>query len=150
MTIAISIDAADGALRIGDGVRLTAFRGRRQVAPLVASWRSGERDFGNGYAWLDLTGFAFGGQPANLSLCFAHGRLEQLSWGIRPPGDHGDGGWPSADAIDAEIAFVRTELARQLGVASVGEQLAFGWGIVWSLYDRKSGLPAHGLRYGGS
>ena len=148
MAMVISIDPADGAIRIGDGVRLTAVQRRRQVAPLVAPWQSGERDFGNGYAWLDLNGFAFGGLPANLSLCFAFGRLEQASWGVRLPGQESGGGWPSAEAIDAEIAFVRAELERQLGLASIGDQMAFDWGVVWSLYDPKGGLPAHGLRYG--
>jgi hypothetical protein len=149
MTVPISIDPADGALAIGDGVMLTAFQRQQRVAPLVAPWQLGERDFGNGYAWLDLNGFTFGGLPANLSLCFAFGRLEQASWGVRLPGQESGGGWPSAEEIDEEIAFVRAELARQLGVASIGEQLGFDWGTVWSLYDRKGGLPAHGLRYGG-
>jgi hypothetical protein len=148
MTLAISIDPADGALHVGDGIVLTAFQRRRKVARLVAPWQFGERDFGNGYAWIDLDGFAFGGLPANLSLCFAFGRLEQASWGVRLPGDDAADGWPSPEAIDAEIDFVRTELARQLGVTSIGEQMAFDWGVVWSLYDPKGGLPAHGLRYG--
>jgi len=148
MTIAISIDPADGALGIGDGISLTAFQRRQSVAPLVEAWQFGERDFGNGYSWLDLDGFTFGGLSANLSLCFAFGRLEQASWGVRLPGQESGGGWPSAEAIEEEIAFVRAELAEQLGVASIGDQMAFDWGVVWSQYDPKGGLPAHGLRYG--
>lgn len=148
MPAAFSIEPEGGAIRLGQCVRLTAFQRRRQVAPLVASWQIGERDFGNGYAWIDLGGLAFGGQPANVSLCFAFGRLEQASWGVRLPDAAPDGGWPTPEAIDEEIAFVRAELARQLGLASIGADSTFGWGVVWSLFDPKAGLASHGLRYG--
>ena len=52
-----------------------------------------------------------------------------------------EGGWPTRDAIDKEVAFVRDILARG------GLIRKFGWGEVWSGYDAKSFIASNGLRY---
>jgi hypothetical protein len=145
MPLAFSIDRDDGAMLVGDH-RLSAGQSRRDVERLLAAQVKGGRDFGNGYAWLDLEGLSFGGQPAWLSLCFHHGRLSEASWSVALPG--APEGWPTREAIDEEVEFVRAVLAQEIGFAPSGDSMTFPWGEVWSLFDPKGDLAANGLRYG--
>jgi hypothetical protein len=144
MAVIFSIDPGDGSMRVGDR-RIGAGHSRRDVERALGAHVMGGRDFGNGYAWLDLEGLSFGGHPAWLSLCFHHGRLSEASWSVAMPGE--PDGWPSSEAIDAEIAFVRAELARQVGFTSSDGTMTCKWGEVWSQFDPRGGIAAHGLRY---
>jgi hypothetical protein len=144
MKLAFSFDASDGSMLVGDR-RLGAGQSRRAVERLMAPQVKGRRDFGNGYAWLDLEGLSFGGQPAWLSLCFHRGRLSAANWSVGLPG--APEGWPTREAIDEEIAFVRSVLAQKIGFASRDGSMTFPWGEVWSLFDPKGDLAASGLRY---
>ena len=144
MPLAFTIDRQDGALLVGDR-RLTGGQRRREIERALGAHVMGGRDFGNGYAWLDLEGLAFGGHPAWLSLCFLHGRLSEASWSVALP--EAPDGWPTREAIDAEIAFVRTVLANEIGFASPDGSMTFPWGEVWSQFDPKGDLAANGIRY---
>ena len=57
-----------------------------------------------------------------------------------------EGDWPTREAIDAEVAFVRGVLARK-GI-TVGElPQKFLWGEIWSIFDSKGFVAANGLRF---
>ena len=142
----IAIDPRTGAIGVGTGVRLEPFQSQRTIEPLVADLIVQRQDHGNGYIWLYLDGLGFGGQPASLSLCFHGGRLEQISWNVMLPGAPLKDGWPTPEAIDAEIQFVRDVLARE-GLALDGGTRNCAWGSLWSDYDPRAGMASHGLRY---
>ena len=145
MPLAFTIDAQDGALLLGNR-RLVAGQRRRDIERGLGAHVKGGRDFGNGYAWLDLEGLTFAGHPAWLSLCFLHGSLTEASWSVSLPG--APEGWPTREAIDAEIEFVRAVLAHEIGFAGDAHGcMTFPWGEVWSLFDPKGDLAANGLRY---
>jgi hypothetical protein len=141
--IALTIDRdsggilLDGALEIEPGAR--SIDVERRVRDLIVR----SRDHGNGYRWLDLDGLSLGGRPAWLSLGFHHAVLEQVDWSVSLVGAASEGGWPTRDAIDAEIAFVRVTLTEDMGIVP-GTQ---PWGEVWSHFDPKGFQAANGLRY---
>jgi hypothetical protein len=128
-------------------VRLERGHRRSGVEALVSALVSGERDHGNGYAWLYLRGLSFAGCDAGLSLCFHHGRLSMASWSVTLPDAVLEGGWPTREAIDQEIAFVRAALAREIGYAPGERRMDFDWGEIWSEFDPKGFLASNGLRY---
>jgi hypothetical protein len=141
MATEFSIDADTGNLRLGLVV-LTPRQSRASVEPQVAGFRVGSNDHGNGYAWLHLGGLTFGGPPAFLSLCFHNRRLTEASWAVQLAGATAEGGWPTREAIDDELAFVR-EALKTMGLRT-GRTT---WGEVWSTFDPKGFLAANGLRY---
>ncbi|MGZ8360502.1 MAG: hypothetical protein ACXWUX_08280 [Allosphingosinicella sp.] len=147
MAAAFTIDPATGSLRLGE-VRLEPGQAHAAIAPQVSGWRRTEQDHGNGFAWLTLTGLTFGGEPADLALCFHHGRLAEASWSVRLPG-MAEGEWPGPDEIDAEIEFVRNTLAGEMGLKLSDGSAQLAWGELWSDFDAKGGIAAHGLRYRG-
>lgn len=143
VTTPFAIDAATGSIRIGDAILLEPRQRIAAIESKIAGWLIGSRDMGNGYAWLSLNGLSFGGEPAGLALCFHDGRFEQASWNVDIPGATLDDGWPTREAIDAEIAFVRRVLADGMGLRP-GKTL---WGELWCDFDAKGFLASNGLRY---
>lgn len=142
MATAFSINSITGSIRIGEVASIAANQQKVEVVPRVSELITRSRDHGNGHDWLDLRNLAFGGQPAVLSLCFYDGLLKAAAWSVRLPNASTEGGWPTREAIDAEIAFVRQTLAEMgIGVGSVI------WGEVWSSFDPKGFMAANGLRY---
>lgn len=141
----LTIDAETGSLGLG-GVRLQSRQSRSEVEPQIASLVKGSRDHGNGYEWLYLGGLTFGGQPASVDLCFHDGRLERASWYVQLADAPMEGGWPTREAIDKEVAFVRATLA-QFGLNIGGNREKFSWGEAWSSFDAKGFLASNGLRY---
>ncbi|AYG57823.1 hypothetical protein CCGE525_02610 [Rhizobium jaguaris] len=113
----------------------------------MSPWVGGSRDLKNGYEWLQLRGLAFGKHPAGLSLCFHHGKLISSDWGVSLPGAPMEGGWPTQQAIDQEIAFVRRILTALFQTELTTGALEFSWGTVWSKFDPKGFLASHGIRY---
>lgn len=147
MTLTFSIEPDSGSICIGP-FRLSAFQPKAEIEPRIAHLVERSRDHGNGYAWLYLQGVSFGGQPAVLSLCFHLGRLEQAGWSVTLPNEADAGGWPSREAIDAEVAFVRDILGAQTGAGPKWRSpMSFGWGEMWSSFDPKADVASHGLRY---
>lgn len=132
---------SDPATALGAGAAQSDVR--EKLTPLVR----GERDHRNGYVWLDLGGLTFGDKPCGLSLCFYESRLAEASWNIRLPGEELEGGWPTRVSSEAEIAFVRDELTRQLGIGLHSGAVTLPWGEVWSLFDEKGYSAANGLRW---
>jgi hypothetical protein len=146
METSINIDRRTGALSIGNGVRLEPFQSRADVEAQVGNWANGSLNHGNGYEWLYLRGLSFGGEPAALALCFHEGRLEQAQWSVMLSQASGEGGWPSREAIDEEVSFVRSILAKD-GMKLRGGERNFNWGAMWSDFDPKGFLASNGLRY---
>ena len=143
MTTPFRIDPETGIIRIGDAVVLKPHQTAAMIEPRVADWLTRSSDMGNGYAWLHLQGLSFGGHPAGLALCFHDGRLEQLSWNVDLPGAALEDGWPTREAIDEEIAFVRGILTADMGLRP-GKT---AWGEIWCDFDAKGFLASSGLRY---
>ncbi len=143
----LSFEPDTGAICIGDTTCLKAFQEKSVVQALVSPWVRGSRDLQNGYKWLQLGGLTFGNHPAGLSLCFHHGKLIGADWGVSLPGASMEGGWPTQQAIDQEIAFVRQILATLFQREMTTHALEFSWGTVWSEFDPKGFLAAHGMRY---
>ena len=146
MTTPFSIDPHTGSICVGEGIRLEPHQRKASIRPQVVDWLVASQDHGNGYEWLHLDGLSFGGQPAALALCFNHGRLDQVSWSVLLPGAAVQEGWPTREAIDAEIAFVRETLGAS-GLMAPAKPSTFAWGEVWSDFDPKGDLASNGLRY---
>lgn len=145
METQITIDPQTGTLGVG-GVRLQPSQSKSEVEPQIAELVKGSRDHGNGYEWLYLDGLTFGGQPSSLGLCFHDGRLEQASWSVQLPGAPMEGGWPTREAIDDEITFVRDILTNQ-GLNVAKNPGKFSWGEAWSSFDAKGFIAHNGVRY---
>ena len=142
MTAELWINKDTGEIRIGDHVLLQPNQAKSSIEPLVADLLEGSRDHGNGFEWLYLRGLTFGGQPAGLSVCFRDGRLEQASWSVYLPDAPTEGGWPTREAMDRELLFVRETLAREMNIRA-GKM---PWGEVWSSFDAKGFMASNGLR----
>ena len=116
---------------------------RATLAPLVR----GKRDYGNGYCWLTLNRMTFGGEPCGAALCFFENRLKEAAWSVSLSTQKLEGGWPTKESSDAEIAFIRGELVRQLGRSLPTGLARFDWGEVWSIFDEKGYSARSGLRW---
>ncbi|MGY4398325.1 hypothetical protein ACVWZA_003531 [Sphingomonas sp. UYAg733] len=143
MAAELWIDRDTGNIRIGDLALLEPNQTRGSIEPQVADFLESSRDHGNGFEWLYLRGLTFGGQPAGLSICFHDGRFEQASWNVQLPDAPTEGGWPTREAIDCELLFVRETMARDMDIH--GSEMP--WGEVWSSFDAKGFMAANGLRY---
>ena len=143
----LSIDPATGTICIGDTVRLIASQDKSSVQALASQWLGGSRDLQNGYEWLQLRGLSFGKQPAGISLCFHDGKLMSAHWGVSLPGAMLEEGWPTQQAINQEIKFVRKVLVAMFQTELTDGGLVFPWGTVWSRFDLKGFSASHGVRY---
>lgn len=140
METQFTIDPQTGSLGVGE-VRLLPLQSKFEIETQVARLVSGSRDHGSGFEWLYLTGLTFGGQAASVGLCFHSGRLERVSWNVQLPDAPMESGWPTREAIDKEVAFVRDTLAHN------GLNAMLSWGEVWSNFDAKGFTANNGLRY---
>lgn len=143
MAAELWINRNSGEIRIGELALLQPRQSKGSIEPLAADLLEGSRDHGNGFEWLYLRGLTFGGQPAWLSICFHDGRLKEASWGVQLPDAPTQGGWPTREAIDDELSFVRETLIREMNIHT-GQM---PWGEVWSIFDAKGFMAANGLRY---
>jgi hypothetical protein len=143
MPASFSIDRETGSIRIGDTVVFKPGEQKVKVESQVRDLVDGFQDHGNGFEWLTLHRLTFGGRPAHLSLCFHDNLLEQASWSVHLPDAETDGGWPTREAIDAEVAFVLRTLTDEMGIHAG----LFPWGEIWSSFDAKGFIAANGLRY---
>ena len=147
MESGFEVETRTGAILLPGGRALPAGVSKMEIASRIANWQSDSRDFGNGYEWLTLRELSFGGHSAALSLCLNHGVFEEARWGVRLPGMPTEGGWPTREAIEQEITFVRSILARQIGLDPSAGEKSFPWGVVWSDFDPKGFCASNGLRY---
>lgn len=139
---AFSIDPGTGAILLADHGALSPQKTKEAILAEISNLVSHRRGHANGYEWLHLGGLSFGGESATLAICFLDERLEEASWSVQIKDAPMEGGWPTREAIDSEISFVRRTLAKD-GI-SLGQH---DWGEVWSSFDAQGFLAANGLRY---
>lgn len=105
---------------------------------------------GTGYSWLYTGQFSFGGRPCWLNLCFLRrllgSQLESAHISVDFRADPAPGLWASREEMDAEVAFMRAELNRQLGRVFATDE-TFAWGGMWCNYDPRSDTAGSGVRY---
>jgi len=146
---ALVIDPTDGSVRI-DGCKAVIGAGLAKetaMAGLVQFYDSA-MDMKTGYEWLKFRAVAFGRRPAGFGLCFYLGKLTEMRIGASLPNAKLEGGWPTGEALDEVVAFLRQELRRQLDRPFRSAEELFGWGVVWADVDKKGGFADAGLRYG--
>lgn len=139
MTHALTIDRATGALDVEGRTQLKPRSGKATAEAALPPLLRRRQDFGTGYLWLYADGLSFGGSPCWLDLCYRMGRLTMASWRV----DLG----PGSDDREAELAFMRAELGRQLG-GNFDREQAFAWGAAWCSHDPRSDAVSSGVRYG--
>lgn len=148
MPPAVTFRSEDGAVLI-DGCPLEIVAGlSKQSVQLALSpdFRS-HLDHKNGYEWLYFDGFLLGGEICSLSFCFFRERLQQVHWGVALPNEEVRGGWPTQQAIDNELAFLRRVLTDAFGRRFERGEERFPWGVVWASIDPKGFQASSGLRY---
>jgi hypothetical protein len=143
MSPALFIDRATGCVRIGSSVVLQAHQTKADVETQARNLVAGSQDHGNGYEWIRLRGLTFGGQPATLMLYFHNDMLKQIAWSVQLHGAPMEGGWPTQEAIDNELTFVRETLDRDMSI----REGSTPWGEIWSHFDAKGFMAANGLSY---
>lgn len=148
MAPSIQVDLADGSVEL-PALALVIRRGTNQTSAeaMLAEFRKGAVDHGNGYSWSNFHGLTFGGMPCGLALGFHQGALTQAHLGVALPDVKIEGGWPTRQAIDDEIAFVRKVFRDQLGREFGDNPEQFKWGIAWSGFDPKGFMATAGVRY---
>lgn len=102
---------------------------------------------GNGYEWLSFHKVTLGKQPCGFAAGFNHGALTEVHFSVSLPDAKLEGGWPTREAIEEELAFVRSQLNAQLGTEPDAASTAFPWGTVWSMSDPKGFQANSGVRY---
>lgn len=142
------INAEDGSVSLSEAsLILTKGITRANAAAALSKFYRSNLDHGNGYEWLMFHKVNFGGQPCGFALCFHQGLLTEIRIGVSLPNAVTEGGWPTKDAIDKEIAFAKAELGRQLSRPFNSDYESFPWGEVWSQFDPKGFQASAGLRY---
>lgn len=144
----ITLHAENGAVSIeGCELRLTPGLSREAVLAALSDFYRRSIDHHNGYEWLFFNGLMFAGQACGLSICFHHGHLREIHWGVVLPGAKMESGWPTREAIEQEVAFVRAALSKIFSRSFSSGHEQFTWGQVWSVFDPKGFLASSGLRY---
>jgi len=148
MSTPFSISASDGAIHFeGRSFVLGAGASKDAAISGLADLYAGSRNHNNGYEWAFFKGFSFGGAPSGMSLCFKFGELVEAHWSVNLPGAEAEGGWPTKNAIDQEVEFVCSVLAKAFAPQHFSGHRVFSWGEVWSSFDPKGFMASSGLRY---
>ena len=116
---------------------------RKALSPLFRQ----EQSMGNGYEWLSFHNATFGKQPCWFAACFHQGALTEVNFNVSLPDAKLEDGWPTREAIEEELAFVRSQFKAQLGTAPDAASTTFHWGTAWSMFDPKGFQANSGVRY---
>jgi hypothetical protein len=148
MKPALTITPLDGSIQIV-GIALALRKGSTYANTMSAlgSLFRASNDFGTGYEWLSFHQVSLGGQPCDFTLGFHLGKMEDAHFSVTLPGATTEDGWPTRQAIDEELAFMKKVLSAQLGVKLGKRDARFPWGRVWSTFDPKGFQASTGLRY---
>jgi hypothetical protein len=120
---------------------------RDLAASELADFFRSKIDHRNGYEWLAFHQLTFNSEPCGLALGFHLGKLQQVHFGVSLPDAPLKDGWPTREAIDAEISFIRQALSRSFSRSFSSGKEQFPWGIVWSDFDAKGFQATSGIRY---
>jgi hypothetical protein len=148
MAPALLINSVDGSVNI-DGYPIAIKKGLSKdvAASALSKFFRTSIDHKNGYEWLAFQGVNFGDFPCGFSLCFYQGALVELHWSVNLPNCKLENGWPTREAIDSEIKYVRNILSKLFSRNFSSGQESFGWGVVWSSFDAKGFQASAGVRY---
>jgi hypothetical protein len=148
MASSIQLDLSDGAVRLLDlGLVIRPGIDQTSAETMLSEFRKGAVDHANGYSWLNFHRLTFGTMPCVLALGFRQGALTQINFGVVLPHVTLELGWPTREAIDDEISFVRSVFRDQLQREFGDKPEHFGWGVVWSGFDPKGFTATAGIRY---
>lgn len=148
MNAELSISAQDGSIRISSVAQAISRGIRRDViASEMEAFARGNIDHRNGYEWLMFHKLAFESQPCGLSLCFYEGSLQEVHLGVQLANASSKASWPTREAIDAEVSFMRQAFAKIFSRKFLTGEERFTWGVVWSAFDAKGFLASSGIRY---
>ena len=144
----LSFNSNDGSIHIASVEQPITHGMQKEVAAsaLATLFRS-HTDHGNGYEWLAFHGLTFNAKPCGLSLCFHLGKLQSAHFGIALQNASLESGWPTREAINAEISFIRQTLAQSFSRSFSTGREQFSWGTVWSVFDPKGFQASSGIRY---
>lgn len=148
MNPAFTLSLEDGSITIDDRkIRIDASLTKEVAGQMLAAFYKSAVDHKDGYEWIYLEGLSFGGVPSAMALCFHDGLVREINWSADAPGAELEDGWPTREAIDREIAFVRRVLAKLTGEKTFSGHRRFAWGELWSTFDAKGFTASSGLRY---
>lgn len=148
MAPSIQIDPADGSVKLPDlGLVIPNGINQASVETMLSEFRKAAVDHGNGYSWSSFHGLTFGTMPCGLALGFRERALTEVHLGVVLPHATLEGGWPTREAIDDEIAFVREVFRGQLKREFGDKPEYFKWGVAWSGFDPKGFTATSGIRY---
>lgn len=138
-------DPNTGAISIeGYAITLCSGMTSNTVLAALSSCHRNSINHQNGYEWLSFDGLSFANHPCALSICFNNGRLTEMHWGLKTSAPEG---WPTREAIEQEVAFVRSALKEIFSRPFSSGRETFPWGQVWSHFDPKGFLASSGVRY---
>jgi hypothetical protein len=148
MLPALRISSDDGSIKICGFDHLITKDITKSVAvnTFEALYKSAI-DHKNGYEWATFQNVSFGGRPCGFSLCFYLGSLNLITFGVSVPDAELHGGWPTRATSERAIAFVRSELTKQLHRDFASGSHQFPWGVVSSIFDEKGYQASSSLRY---
>ena len=149
MAPSIQVDSFDGSVKVFDfGLVLCRGMSQSSAESMLSEFHTGAVDHGNGYSWSNFRGLSLGGMPCGVALGFHQSGLTRVHLGVTMPGVELEGGWPTREAINDEISFVRKVLREQLGREFGDHPEQFNWGFAWSSFDPKGFQATAGIRYG--
>lgn len=148
MSRELTIAATTGSLRVDHKPVLGARSKKAEVLSALQPFYKSRSVMG-GFEWLTFSGLTLNELPSTLSVCFADGEVAECHLSVNLPGAQMADGWPTRQAIDEEVQFVRNALGRQLGRTFDTGIEGFPWGSTWAHFDAKGGLATCGLRYEG-
>lgn len=144
----IVINSSNGSLKLLDlGLVIRKGMERASVEAMLSQFPKSVVDHGNGYSWSSFNGLTFGSMPCGISLCFHHGALTEVHLGVVLPNRKFEHEWPTREASDQEIAFVRKVFHDQLKRRFRNKVEHFPWGVAWSMFDEKGFCASSGIRY---
>ncbi len=143
----VTFNPENGLVSIGEGFTLFAGINRERVETGLSNYYRRSIDHRNGYEWLSFGGLKLFEQECGLSTCFYNGRLREIHWSVSLPDAVIENGWPTREAIDQEVSFMRNALGNIFTRTFASGTEQFDWGVVWSTFDNKGFLASSGLRY---
>lgn len=148
MTPSVHVDVTNGSVNLGPQHTIRRGASQADLEAMLGEFKAGDVDYGNGSYWLYLQNLTFGEMPCQLALLFRKKRLTEIHFAVALPDAPVESGWPTFEAINDEIAFVRKVFHMQLKRKFRNKAERFGWGEAWSSYDERGFRATAAIRYG--
>lgn len=143
---ALFISSEDGSIHLR-GFDEPLFKNTPKASVIIAFGPliHGSVDHRNGYEWLQLRNFSFGGLPCDFALCFHAGKLCEMSFGVSISAPELIGGRPTRASSEREVEFIRKQLKTQMNRPFASGLEQFEWGSMWSVFDERGQQASSGL-----